>query len=33
MLVLLVPAYGLFHPPFIREVVIPFLKTIGATNA
>jgi hypothetical protein len=32
MLVLLAPAYGLFHPPFIHEVVIPFLETLGATN-
>ena len=33
MLVLTVPAYGLFHPPFIREVVIPFLEAIGASTS
>jgi hypothetical protein len=31
MLVLLTPAFGLFHPPFLREVVIPFLEVLGAT--
>jgi hypothetical protein len=30
MLVLLAPAYWLFHPPFIRTVVLPFLEAIGA---
>jgi hypothetical protein len=25
------PAYGLFHPPFILNVILPFLDTIGAT--
>ena len=24
------PAFGLFHPPFVREVVLPFLDAIGA---
>jgi hypothetical protein len=32
MLVLLVPAYGLFHPPFIHAVVVPFLQAIGAAK-
>lgn len=32
MLVLVAPAYWLFHPPFIREVVQPFLAAIGATS-
>ncbi len=25
------PACWLFHPPFVRTVILPFLKTIGAT--
>ena len=24
------PAFGLFHPPFVREVVLPFLDVLGA---
>jgi hypothetical protein len=27
---LLLPAYFLFHPPFVYQVVMPFLKTLGA---
>ncbi len=30
MTVLVAPAYWLFHPPFIRVVVLPFLDAIGA---
>jgi hypothetical protein len=29
-IVLLAPAWGLFHPPFARVVVLPFLTAIGA---
>jgi hypothetical protein len=25
-----VPAFWLFHPPFIRIVILPFMKAIGA---
>jgi hypothetical protein len=25
------PVFWLFHPPFIRNVILPFLKTLGAT--
>ena len=28
--VLLLPAYFLFHPPFVGEIVLPFLRTLGA---
>jgi hypothetical protein len=30
MLVLLLPAGALFHPPFIENVVVPFMKPLGA---
>jgi hypothetical protein len=30
LLVLLVPVCGLFHPPFVRDVVVPFLRALGA---
>lgn len=30
MLVLLAPVYGLFHPPFVLEIVVPFLRALGA---
>jgi hypothetical protein len=29
-LVLLIPAYKLFHPPFVRNVIVPFMKALGA---
>ena len=29
-LVLLLPVYFLFHPPFVGEIVLPFLRTLGA---
>jgi hypothetical protein len=27
--VLLAPAYGLFHPPFVLHVIVPFLAAVG----
>jgi predicted DCC family thiol-disulfide oxidoreductase YuxK len=30
MIVVAAPAYWLFHPPFVRRVVVPFMQAIGA---
>ncbi|MEY2505153.1 MAG: hypothetical protein QOG27_1433 [Verrucomicrobiota bacterium] len=30
VIVVAAPAYWLFHPPFVRRVVVPFLQAIGA---
>jgi alginate O-acetyltransferase complex protein AlgI len=30
MIVVAGPAYWLFHPPFVRQVIVPFMKAIGA---
>jgi alginate O-acetyltransferase complex protein AlgI len=30
MIVVAGPAFGLFHPPFVRQVILPFMKAIGA---
>jgi Membrane bound O-acyl transferase family len=30
-LALVLPVYGLFHPPFIRNVILPFMQALGAT--
>jgi hypothetical protein len=30
MLVLAAPALALFHPPFLRNVVVPFMAAMGA---
>ncbi len=29
-LVLILPVYGLFHPPFVRNIIVPFLEAMGA---
>jgi hypothetical protein len=28
VLVLVIPAYGLFHPPFIRNIIVPFIHAV-----
>jgi hypothetical protein len=30
LMVVAVPIAGLFHPPFVLNVIVPFLKIIGA---
>lgn len=30
MLTLTLPAYGLFHPPFVRNIILPFMQALGA---
>jgi predicted DCC family thiol-disulfide oxidoreductase YuxK len=30
MIVVAGPAYWLFHPPFVRQVILPFMRAIGA---
>jgi hypothetical protein len=30
LLVLVAPVYGLFHPPFVERVVVPFMRALGA---
>jgi len=30
MLVVAAPAYWLFHPPFVRRVIVPFMQAVGA---
>jgi len=29
-LALILPAYALFHPPFIRNIILPFMQALGA---
>lgn len=30
VLVLALPAYGLFHPPFVVNIIVPFMRALGA---
>ena len=30
MAVLILPAFGLFHPPFVRNIILPFMRSFGA---
>ena len=30
ILVVAVPVFGLFHPPFVRTIVVPFMHATGA---
>src|SRR6185295_1706450 len=33
MLVLALPVGALFHPPFVRNVIVPFMRALGAARA
>ena len=28
--ILVLPAYGLFHPPFVNNIIVPFMQALGA---
>ncbi|MBA3766759.1 MAG: membrane bound O-acyl transferase family-domain-containing protein [Acidobacteria bacterium] len=30
MLILALPVYGLFHPPFVMNIIVPFMRALGA---
>ncbi|MEK6323871.1 MAG: MBOAT family protein [Acidobacteriota bacterium] len=30
MVILALPAYGLFHPPFVRNIIVPFMRALGS---
>jgi hypothetical protein len=30
MLALALPVCALFHPPFVRRVIVPFMRALGA---
>jgi D-alanyl-lipoteichoic acid acyltransferase DltB (MBOAT superfamily) len=32
MIALILPAYGLFHPPFVRNIILPFMRSLGAIH-
>jgi len=32
MMTLMLPAYGLFHPPFVRNIILPFMHAFGAVR-
>jgi len=32
MTMLVLPAYGLFHPPFVRNIILPFMRALHAVR-
>jgi len=32
MFTLVLPAYGLFHPPFVRTIILPFMRALQAVH-
>src|SRR4030095_15802386 len=33
LLIVASPAYGLFHPPFVRNIMVPFMRAVGVGSA
>jgi alginate O-acetyltransferase complex protein AlgI len=32
IIMLILPAYGLFHPPFVRTIILPFMRVLHAVH-